>query len=213
MDTSRVGPGDWIAALGGVVLLIALFVLDWYSLEPAIAPLEISSSLLAQVAPPTEVPPIEIPQFDLAVDLKAWDEQGFLGTIANLVMLAAALWAIVAVGIRSGIANVGTGTDTGSVTAALGIAAAVMVVLRIIFPVDATGADTNLKFGIFVALIGAALIALGGVMSRGGAPVAPAGPSAGEPPPPPPPSEPPPPPPPPPSEPPPPSPPQSPPGP
>src|SRR5829696_2640893 len=39
--------------LGGLVLLIALFFLDWYSWEPSgdIAPLEISSSLFAQVDP------------------------------------------------------------------------------------------------------------------------------------------------------------------
>jgi hypothetical protein len=203
METSRVGPGEWIAAVGGVVLLIALFFLDWYSVEPSIAPLEIGASFLAQ-EPPTEVPGVEIPQVDVAVDLNAWDEQGFLGTIANLVMLAAAVWAIVAVGLRAGA---GQGpADPERVTAALGIAASVMVLLRIIFPVDEIGGievDSSLKFGIFVALIGALLIALGGVMSRGAtaaparratAPQPPPSPPPSEPPPPPPSSEPPPPP-------------------
>ncbi|HZA88967.1 MAG TPA: hypothetical protein VE401_01935, partial [Solirubrobacterales bacterium] len=93
MDASKVRPGDWIAALGGVVLLVALFFLDWYRVELSIAPLEIGSSFLVQ-EPPTEIPGLEeLTEID---DLNAWDEQGFLGTIANLVMLAAGVWAIVA---------------------------------------------------------------------------------------------------------------------
>jgi hypothetical protein len=173
MDTSKVGPGDWIAALGGVVLLVALFFLDWYGVELSIAPLEIGSSFLVQGEPPTEIPGIELPEID---DLGAWDEQGFLGTIANLVMLAAGVWAIVAVGLRGAAAGTGTPTETATATAVLGIAASVMVLLRIVFPVDEINdveLDTSLKFGIFVALVGAILIAIGGLWSRGATPTAP----------------------------------------
>jgi hypothetical protein len=189
MDMSRIGPGVWIAALGGLVLLFALFFLDWYGVgEPEIAPITISSSLLAQVEPPPEIPDIELE--DPEGEFGAWQGQGFLGTIANLVMLAAGVWAIVAVGLRSGMAEVRA--DVGTVTAAVGIAAAVMVLLRIIFPVGEIADfefDSELKAGIFIALVGAVLIAVGGVMSRGEAPVGPARPE----PPPPPPGEPPPP--------------------
>jgi hypothetical protein len=199
MDTSRIGPGEWLAALGGLVLLIALFFVDWYSWEPSgdIAPLEISSSLLAQVDPNQ----VQIPVPDVSVDLGAWDEQGFLGTIANFVMLAAAVWAIVAVGLKSGEADADMGVDPGRLTFGLGIAATVLVVLRMIFTPGDDLVDTSLKFGIFLALIGAVLIAIGGAMSReaaparprprptgGGAPPPPPPPPAGEPPPPPPPS-------------------------
>jgi hypothetical protein len=182
MDTSRVGPGEWLAALGGVVLLIALFFLDWYTLEPDIAPLEIGASFLAQVEPPTEVPGIEIPE--LEADIGAWDEQGFLGTIANLVMLAAGAWALVAIGLKAGAANGTSPSDPARITAALGVAAAIMVLLRIIFTPGDDGIDTSLKFGIFVALIGAVLIALGGLMSRDGAAAPAPRTPAGEPPPP-----------------------------
>jgi hypothetical protein len=183
MDTSRVGPGVWLGALGGLVLLIALFFLDWYSLEPKIAPLEISSSFFAQVDPNE----IQIPDVQLEADIGAWDGEGFLGVIANLVMIAAAVWAIVAVGIRSGAAELDTGMDPGRLTFILGIAATVMVLLRMIFtPGDGDFVDTSLKFGIFVALAGALLIAIGGAMSRETAPAPPRAP-AGEPPPPPPP--------------------------
>ena len=64
-----------------------------------------------------------------------------------------------------------------------------------IFTPGGDGVDTSLEFGIFVALAGAILIALGGLMSGEGAPRAPAAAPRSEPPPPPPPSEPPPPPP------------------
>jgi hypothetical protein len=190
MDTSTVRPADWIAALGGLVLLIALFFLDWYSLELEIAPLEIGAAFMAQVEPPTEVP---IPQVDVDETIGAWDGEGFLGTIANLIMLAAAVWAIVAVGLRAGVADVELGMEVGRLTMLAGIAAAIMVLLRIIFTPGGDGVDTSLEFGIFVALAGAILIALGGVMSGEGAPRAPAAAPRGEPPPRPPPSEPPPP--------------------
>jgi hypothetical protein len=176
MDASKVGPGDWIAALGGALLLIALFFLDWYGVELSIAPLEIGSSFLAQEQPPTEIPGLD--QLTEIDDLGAWDEQGFLGTIANLVMLAAGVWAIVAVGLRSSAGGAGTPTETATATATavLGIAASVMVLLRIVFPVDEIDGlevDTSLKFGIFAALVGAILIAVGGLWSRGAAPTAP----------------------------------------
>lgn len=188
MDTSRVGPGEWLAALGGLVLLISLFFLDWYTLEPEIAPLEIGASFLAQ-EPPTEIPGIEIP--DIEADIGAWDEQGFLGTIANLVMLAAGAWALVAVPLKAGSTN-GGAPDVGRINAALGVAAAIMVLLRIIFTPGDDGIDTSLKFGIFVALVGAVLIALGGLMSRNGTTAPPPRAGAGGPPPAPPPSQPPP---------------------
>jgi hypothetical protein len=192
MDTSRVGPGDWIAAIGGLVLLIALFFFDWYSLEPDIAPVEIGASFLAQVEPPTEIPGLEIPSLDIG----AWDGQGFLGTIANLIMIAAAVWAIVVVALKAGVGNGEAPGDPSRTTIALGIAATVMVLLRIIFTPGEEGLDASLKFGIFLALIGAVLIAIGGLMSRGGAPTQTPRPRAAEPPPPPPSERPPPPPPP-----------------
>jgi hypothetical protein len=192
MDTSTVRPADWIAALGGLLLLVALFFLDWYSLELEIAPLEIGAAFLTQVEPPTEVP---IPQVDVDENIGAWDGEGFLGTIANLIMLAAAVWAIVAVGFRAGVADVELGIEAGRLTMLAGIAAAVVVLLRMIFTPGGDGVDTSLEFGIFVALAGAILIALGGLMSGEGAPRAPAAAQRSEPPPPPPPSEPPPPPP------------------
>jgi len=102
-------------------------------------------------------------------------------------MLAAGAWALVAVGLKAGAANGGGPADPARITAALGVAAAIMVLLRIIFTPGDDGVDTSLKFGIFVALIGAVLVALGGLMSRNGATAPPPRPAGGPPPPPPPP--------------------------
>ena len=192
MDTSKVGPGEWIAAAGGVLLVIALFFLDWYSLEPNIEVPAAALNLLAQntVPVPPDIPDaIDVSGF--SVDIGAWDGEGFLGTIANLVMIAAAAWAIVAVGMKAGVAGQQEApVDSARLTVMLGVAATVMVALRIIFtPGDSDIVDTGLQFGIFIALIGAAGIAIGGMMARDGAP-APAGgppPPPSQPPPPPPP--------------------------
>jgi len=101
-------------------------------------------------------------------------------------MLAAAVWAIVAVGLKSGGGDADMGVDPGRLTFGLGVAAAVLVVLRMIFTPGDDLVDTSLKFGIFLALIGGVLIAIGGAMSREAAPARPR-PAAGGPPPPPPP--------------------------
>jgi hypothetical protein len=201
MDTSRVGPGEWIAAASGLVLLIALFFLDWYSLEPNIAIPTGAGALLAQAEAPTEIPPIDVSGF--SADIGAWDGQGFLGTLANLILIAAGLWAIVAVFLKAGNPESAPPVDSTRLTVLLGLGATLMVVLRIIFtPGDSEFLDVGLTFGIFVALIGAVGIALGGMMSRDGT-IASTGaappPPPSQPPPPPPPSQPPPPPPPPPS--------------
>ncbi len=188
MDTSKVGPGEWIAAAGGLLLLIALFFLDWYSLQPNIQVPGAAATLLAQATVPDLPQGIDVSGFD--VNIGAWDGEGFLGTIANLIMLAAAAWAIVAVALKAGAGGPEQPpVDSSRLTVLLGLAATLMVALRIIFtPGDSDFVDTSLEFGIFVALIGAVGIAIGGMMSRDGA-VAPAG---GPPPPPaPPPSQPP----------------------
>jgi hypothetical protein len=190
MDTSRLVPGEWIAAAGGLVLLFSLIFLDWYSLEPNIAIPTGAGALLAQAEPPTEIPPVDVSGF--SANIGAWDGQGFLGTLANLIMIAAGLWAIVAVFLKAGASESAPPVESTRLTVLLGLGATLMVVLRIIFtPGDSEFLDVGLEFGIFIALIGAVGIAIGGMMSRDGT-VAPAG--GAPPPPPPPPSQPPPPP-------------------
>ena len=76
MDLSKLRRGEMIAAVGGIVLLFAMFFLDWY-----------------EVGGGRRAPRSAMSRVERAAS-GAWDGQGFTGTIANLVILAAALAAI-----------------------------------------------------------------------------------------------------------------------
>jgi hypothetical protein len=135
VESNRIGPGNLVAALGAVVLLVGMFFLNWYEVG------------------------------DAGTDtFGAWEEQGFLGTIANLLMVAAAASSL---GIAFSTAR-GQATSEMSASAALllALAGVAMVVLRVIFPVDEVNGfefDPSLEVGIYVTLAGA-LIILGGRM-------------------------------------------------
>jgi hypothetical protein len=144
MDLSKVRGGELIAAIGGVVLLIALLFLNWY---------EIGASVQTPVG-----------SFSASADLGAWDSQGFLGTLANLVMLAAGIAAVGLAVLTASSRTVNLPVAASALTAALGIGAVVMVVGRILFQPGPNGI-VDLKFGIFVAVIGALGVAYGGWQS------------------------------------------------
>jgi hypothetical protein len=144
MDLSKLRGGELIAAIGGVVLLIALFFFDWYGIG-------------ASVSTP-------IGEFSIRGDFGAWDRQGFLGTLANLVILAAGVAAVGLAILTATSRTVALPVAASALTAGLGIAAVVMVLGRMLFqPLDNEFVD--LKFGIWLALIGAAGVAIGGWLS------------------------------------------------
>jgi len=141
MDLSRIRRGELIAAVGGIVLLIVLLFVNWYSAG-------------AEVTTPLGSVSVE-------GDFGAWDGQGFLGTIANLIILAAAIAAVGLAILTSTSRTVALPVAASALTAGLGIAAVVMVALRMLFqpgPNDLI----DLKFGIWLALISAAVVAYGG---------------------------------------------------
>jgi hypothetical protein len=144
MDLGKIRRGELIAAVGGIVLLIALFFFDWYT-----AGTEVSTPLGS---------------FSVEGDFGAWDGQGFLGTIANLIILAAALAAVGLAVITATSRTVALPVAASALTAGLGIGAVLMVLLRMLFqpgPNDLI----DLKFGILLALIGALVVAYGGWQS------------------------------------------------
>src|SRR4026209_1959094 len=103
MELSKLRRGELIAAIGGIVLLITLFFLDWYAVDVNIS--------------------TQFGDIGGGEEFGAWDGQGFTGTIANLVILAAA---IAAVGPAIGPATsrpVGLPVAASALTAALGIGA------------------------------------------------------------------------------------------
>lgn len=141
MDMSRLRRGEMIAAIGGFVLLIVLLFVNWYSAG-------------AEVTTP-------LGSVKVQGDFGAWDGQGFLGTIANLVILAAAVTAIGLAIVTATSRTVALPVAASAMTAALGIAAVAMVLLRMLFQ-PGPNALIDLKFGIWLALIAAAAVAYGG---------------------------------------------------
>jgi hypothetical protein len=141
MDLSRIRRGEMIAAAGGLVLLIALFLVDWYSAG-------------AQVSTP-------VGSISVEGDFGAWDGQGFLGTLANLIILAAAIAAVGLALVTATSRTIALPVAASALTATLGIAAVAMVLLRMLFQ-PGPNELVDLKFGILLALFGALVVAYGG---------------------------------------------------
>jgi hypothetical protein len=183
MELSHPGRGEVVAAIGAVVMLFALIALSWYDVEePMIAPVQIdrdpTTALLAQAEELQELP---ITEGTVPESFGAWKEPGALGTIANLIILAAGLFALTV----AGFAVTGARLDaSGLVLVVASALALAMVVLRMIVRPEEIPLGTQevpfefeagLKLGIFIALAGA-LIQLVGALMRlarpGGTPAA-----------------------------------------
>ena len=144
MDLSRLRGGELIAAIGGIVLLVALFFFDWYGIG-------------ASVSTP-------IGEFSIRGDFGAWDRQGFFGTLANFVILAGGVAAVGLAVLTATSRTVALPVAASALTAAVGIAAVVMVIARLLLQ-TLDNQFVDLKFGIWLALIGAAGVAFGGWQS------------------------------------------------
>ena len=145
MDLGKLRRGELIAAAGGLLLLIALFLFDWYSAGTSVTlPLGTTVSVSG--------------------DFGAWDGEGFFGFIANLVILAAALSAVGLAVLTATARTIALPVAASAVTAALGIGAVVMVLLRMLFQ-PGPNELVSLKFGILLALIAAVIVAYGGWIS------------------------------------------------
>jgi hypothetical protein len=145
MDLAKLRRGELIAAAGGLLLLIALFFLDWYSAGTSVTlPLGTTVSVSG--------------------DFGAWDGEGFFGFIANLVILAAAVSAVGLAVLTATSRTIALPVAASAITATLGIAAVVMVLLRMLFQ-PGPNELISLKFGILLALIAAVIVAYGGWIS------------------------------------------------
>jgi hypothetical protein len=144
MDLSKLRAGELIAAVGGIVLLIALLFLNWYGVGGSV-----------------ETP---FGDFSVGADFGAWDGQGFLGTLANLVILAAGIAAVGLALLTATSRTVALPVAASALTAGLGIAAVAMILMRLLFQ-PGPNDIVDLKFGIFVALVGAVAVAFGGWQS------------------------------------------------
>ena len=142
MDLSRLRGGELIAGAGGIVLLVALLFLNWYS----------------------GVLQTGFGEFEIGGELGAWDRQGFLGTLANLIILAAGIVGVGTALLTATARTVALPVAASALTAAGGVSAVVMVLLRMLL--QPGGNETvDLEVGIYVALIGAVAVAYGGWQS------------------------------------------------
>jgi hypothetical protein len=141
MDLSKLRSGELVAAVGGIVLLISLLFLNWYGVGGTV-----------------DTP---FGSFNVGGDFGAWDHQGFFGTIANLIILAAALVAIGLAVITATSRTVALPAASSAITAGFGVAAVVLILGRMLMQPGPNG-SVDLKFGIYLALIGAAAIFWGG---------------------------------------------------
>ena len=144
MDLSKIRRGELVAAIGGIVLLIALLFLNWYGVGGSV-----------------ETP---LGDFSIGAEFGAWDAQGFLGTLANLVILAAGVVAVGLAILTATARTVALPVAAGALTTALGLASVVLIFGRMLFqPGD--NDFVGLEFGIFVALAGAVAVTVGGWQS------------------------------------------------
>jgi hypothetical protein len=142
MDLGKLRRGELIAAAGGLLLLIALFFFDWYSAGTSVTlPLGTTVSVSG--------------------DFGAWDGEGFFGFLANLVILAAGVSAVGLAVLTATSRTIALPVAASAITAALGIAAVVMVLLRMLFQ-PGPNELVSLKFGILLALIATVIVAYGG---------------------------------------------------
>jgi hypothetical protein len=171
MALNRLRGADWIAVLGALALVISVVVLlNWYGVvgveSRSVDPSTVTPGLTPQGDIIGENPTTgEAIQITVGPDeVGAWDGQEFLGTVANVIMLAAAAAALF-IGLLLARGRE-VSPQLQRIGLLLGIAAVIAVALRMIFPVSS---DADLKVGIFIALAGAAAIAVGRYLARGGA--------------------------------------------
>jgi len=155
MDTSRLTPADISAGVGGIVLLVSLW-LKWYGVSVSVQGFSASSSA------------------------SGWEVLSTIDIILFLISLAA----IVLVATKAAGA-LPPDVPVPVVLLALGALAVLLVLFRIIdtpAPSDLPDeVDVSREIGIFIALIGAAGIAYGGWRSNAESPRAAAAPPAAPP--------------------------------
>jgi len=136
MDTSRLTTGDMIAGVGGVVLLISLF-LPWYGVS------------------------VDVAGFSASESANGWEALGFIDILLFLCSVAAI--AIVAAKASGALSD---DLPAPVILLGLGALAVLLVIYRIIdIPTDGDvpdQVDLSRKLGIFIALVGAAAVAYGG---------------------------------------------------
>jgi hypothetical protein len=190
MDFTVLNRGEKIAGVAGILLILIMFIFDWFGLG-------ISGTVQGF-------------SFGEATS-NAWGSYGF----TDIVLFLTALTAIALAFTAASDAEVGLPVALSAIVTALGVLSLILVVISIISPPDfgapdVSGLDHSRKIGVWLGLIAVAAVTIGGFLAMqeegtsfageadrfrgGGTGTGTGGPGAGPPAPPPPPSSPPPPP-------------------
>jgi hypothetical protein len=157
VDTSKLSVGDQIAAVSGIVLLIALF-LPWYGVD------------------------VSVGGFSASESANAWEALDFIDILLFLIALVA-----IGVPVAKAAGSMPDDVPGPMIVLAAGGLAVLLVLFRLIdLPtpdVSGSGIDFSRKFGIFLGLIAAVGVTYGGWRANEEAPVSSA-PAAPPPPPP-----------------------------
>ena len=136
MDTSRLTPGDISAGVGGIVLLISLF-LPWYGVS------------------------VKVAWFSASSDGSGWEVFSFIDILLFLIAIAA-----IALVVLKAIDQLPAEVPVPLVLLGLGALGVLLILYRLIdtpAPSDLPDqVDVSRKIGIFIGLIGAAGVAYGG---------------------------------------------------
>jgi hypothetical protein len=134
---SRLRAGEWTAAAGAALLLVALF-LDWFSL------LAIEFGNTGVVARDVE---------------SGWSGLGWLTLVFAVAAIAVGAWMAFAVATARPVAQV---VAASVLTATVGTIAFVALVLRVLIFQPGPNNITEVRYGAWLGLLGALLVALGG---------------------------------------------------
>jgi hypothetical protein len=148
MDLREPGAGARIAAIGGLTLLVTMSFLPWFQKT---APPGITEEAREQA----EQQAIVIPMTE---SYDAWQSFQFL----DLLLLSAVILAVGLAVLRWVEGSAETRRVVSLLVAGIGFLAAVLVLYRVINPVDYLGQDLDREFGLWLGLLASTAVAIGG---------------------------------------------------
>jgi hypothetical protein len=147
MDFTRLSQGEKIAGVSGILLILFMFIFDWFGLK-----FSAGAGAFAVSAEGAK---------------NAWGSYGF----TDIVLFITALSAIGLALLAASEGEVGLPVAASAIVTALGVLSVVLIVISIISPPDlganlsGAGIDHTRKIGVFLGLISAAAVAVGGYMA------------------------------------------------
>ena len=136
MDASRLNRGEQIAGIAGVVLLLSMWIFDWFSVSAA-----------GGIGP--------------SFGGNAWE----VFSVIDIVIFLTAIAAIALAAMAASASEVNVPVAMSALTTGLGILAAILIIIRIISPPDGGFGDlidVSTSFGVWLGLVASAAVAYGG---------------------------------------------------